>query len=132
MCPVSQTKTTIQKNLNHLYVLANEARGLSLDAVNGAKSGHLGMPLGCAELGAVLFGRVLNFHPKDPRWENRDRLVLSAGHGSLFLYTWLHLAGFDLSLDDLKQFRQWGSRTPGHPEFCLTPGVECTDRKSVV
>ncbi len=126
MCPVSQTQTTIQTNPKHLYVLANEARGLLLDAVNGAKSGHLGMPLGCAELGAVLFGRVLNFYPKDPRWENRDRLVLSAGHGSLFLYTWLHLAGFDLSLDDLKQFRQWGSRTPGHPEFGLTPGVECT------
>jgi transketolase len=127
MCPVvSQTQTTIQTNLKHLYALANEARGLALDAVNGAKSGHLGMPLGCAELGVVLFGHVLNFYPKDPRWENRDRLVLSAGHGSLFLYTWLHLAGFDLSLNDLKRFRQWGSRTPGHPEFGLTPGVECT------
>ncbi len=105
---------------------ADTARGLAIDAISACNSGHLGLPLGAAELGAVLFGDTLRLDPADPRWINRDRFVLSAGHGSMFLYAWLHLAGFDLSLDDLKAFRRLGSRTPGHPEFGETAGVECT------
>ena len=102
------------------------ARGLSLDAVNQAKSGHLGLPLGATEIGAVLFGHDLNYHPAGPKWINRDRFVLSAGHGSMFLYSWLHLAGYDLSLEDIRNFRQLHSKTPGHPEFAETDGVEAT------
>ncbi len=105
---------------------ANEARGLAMDAVHAAASGHLGLPLGAAEVGAVLFGAELSHDPGDPRWINRDRFVLSAGHGSMFLYAWLHLSGYDLPLSELKRFRQLHSRTPGHPEFGETPGVEVT------
>lgn len=105
---------------------ANEARGLALDAIADRKSGHLGLPLGAAEIGAALFGHALRVAPKHPKWPNRDRFVLSAGHGSMFIYAWLHLAGFDLSLDDLKAFRTRGSLTPGHPEFGDTPGIEAT------
>ncbi len=103
-----------------------EARGLAIDAVRQAASGHLGLPLGCAEIGAVLYGRALVHNPDEPRWLNRDRFVLSAGHGSMFLYSWLHLSGYALTLDELRNFRQLHSRTPGHPEFHATPGVECT------
>lgn len=102
------------------------ARGLAMDAVHASSSGHLGLPLGAAEVGAALYGDLLKFDPAEPRWANRDRFVLSAGHGSMFLYAWLHLAGYDLSLDEVKRFRQWGSKTPGHPEFHETPGVEAT------
>jgi len=109
-----------------LSLAARDARGLAIDAVAACKSGHLGLPLGCAEIGAVLFGAALRYDPKDPRWLNRDRFILSAGHGSMFLYAWLHLAGFDLPLDQVKKFRQLGSMTPGHPEFGETPGVEST------
>lgn len=105
---------------------ANTARGLAMDAVHASQSGHLGLPLGCAEIGAVLFGHALHFCPEEPRWLNRDRFVLSAGHGSMFLYSWLHLTGYDLSIEEVKRFRQLGSKTPGHPEFHDTPGVECT------
>jgi transketolase len=105
---------------------ALQARGLAMDAVQAAASGHLGLPLGCAEVGAVLFGHALSYFPEDPGWINRDRFVLSAGHGSMFLYSWLHLAGYDVSLEDLKNFRQLHSKTPGHPEFGDTPGVEAT------
>lgn len=105
---------------------ANVARKLAMDAIAGAKSGHLGLPLGAAEIGAALFGEILVYDPKNPRWINRDRLVLSAGHGSMWLYGWLHLAGYDVSLEDIKQFRQLNSKTPGHPEFGHTAGVECT------
>lgn len=111
---------------NILSQAANEARGLAIDAVHACSSGHLGLPLGCAEIGAVLFGRCLRYDPAAPKWLNRDRFVLSAGHGSMFLYAWLHLAGYAVSLDDLKAFRKDGSITPGHPEFHLTPGVEAT------
>ncbi len=105
---------------------ANEARGLAIDAVHACSSGHLGLPLGCADMGAVLFGEALALNPDQPRWLNRDRFVLSAGHGSMFLYAWLHLSGFDVQLEDLKKFRALHSRTPGHPEFRDTPGVEAT------
>ncbi|MFA5263208.1 MAG: 1-deoxy-D-xylulose-5-phosphate synthase N-terminal domain-containing protein, partial [Opitutaceae bacterium] len=104
----------------------SQARGLAIDAVHKCSSGHLGLPLGAAEIGAVLFGHALAHNPADPRWLNRDRFILSAGHGSMFLYTWLHLSGYDLSLEELKNFRQLHSKTPGHPEFGETPGVECT------
>jgi transketolase len=105
---------------------ANQARGLAIDAIHKAGIGHLGLPLGCAEMGAVLYGNALIHNPNEPRWMNRDRFVLSAGHGSMFLYGWLHLSGYDLSMDDIKSFRQLHSKTPGHPEFHETPGVEST------
>ena len=115
-------------NLPHevLALAARDARGLAIDAVTACKSGHLGLPLGCAEIGAVLFGAALRYNPEEPRWLNRDRFVLSAGHGSMFLYSWLHLAGYDIPLEQVKKFRQLGSITPGHPEFMETPGVEST------
>lgn len=106
---------------------ATEARGLAMDAVHACSSGHLGLPLGCAEIGAVLFGRSLQYDPAEPRWLNRDRFVLSAGHGSMFLYAWLHLAGYeDVPIEQVKAFRAPGSHTPGHPESFETDGVECT------
>jgi len=105
---------------------ANQARGLAIDAVHKCNSGHLGLPLGSAEVGAALFGSALVHCPEQPRWRNRDRFVLSAGHGSMFLYSWLHLSGYEVSLEDLKSFRQLHSITPGHPEFRETPGVEST------
>lgn len=104
----------------------SQARGLAIDAVHKSSSGHLGLPLGAAEIGAVLYGNVLVHNPDEPRWLNRDRFVLSAGHGSMFLYSWLHLSGYDLSLEEVKNFRVLHSKTPGHPEFHETPGVECT------
>ena len=105
---------------------ANNARGLAIDAIHKCSSGHLGLPLGSAEIGAVLYGESLQYNPADPKWINRDRFILSAGHGSMFLYSWLHLSGFDLSLEEVINFRQLGSKTPGHPEFGETPGVEAT------
>ena len=106
---------------------ANEARGLAMDAVHACSSGHLGLPLGCAEIGSVLFGHSLQYDPAEPRWLNRDRFVLSAGHGSMFLYSWLHLAGYaQMGIDQVKNFRVLGSHTPGHPENFETEGVECT------
>src|SRR5271166_5419115 len=113
-------------NTEILSRAATEARGLAMDAVQAAASGHLGLPLGAAEVGAVLFGHALRYLPEDPAWINRDRFVLSAGHGSMFLYGWLHLSGFDLPLEEVKKFRQLHSITPGHPEFRETPGVEAT------
>ena len=105
---------------------ADQARGLAIDAVHACNSGHVGLPLGCAEMGAVLYGYALAHNPDDPRWLNRDRFVLSAGHGSMFLYSWLHLSGYDLPIEQLKKFRSLHSATPGHPEFGETPGVEAT------
>jgi transketolase len=104
----------------------NTIRFLSVDAVQKAKSGHPGMPLGAAPMAYVLWTRLLKHNPRNPGWFNRDRFVLSAGHGSMLLYSLLHLTGYDLSLEDIKQFRQFGSRTPGHPERGHTPGVETT------
>jgi transketolase len=113
-------------DISSANAIALSVRSLSIDGVEAARSGHPGLPMGCAELGALLYGEVLNYFPDDPDWPNRDRFVLSAGHGSMFLYSLLHLAGFALPLDELKQFRQLGSRTPGHPEYEHTPGVETT------
>ncbi len=113
-------------NQELLSQAATIARGLAIDAVHACNSGHLGLPLGDAEMGAVLFGQVLRYEPSDPSWLNRDRFILSAGHGSMFLYSWLHLAGYDLPLEQIKQFRQLHSMTPGHPEYRETPGVEAT------
>lgn len=101
-------------------------RFLAADAVQGANSGHPGLPMGTAALTYALWTRHLKFNPDDPTWPDRDRFVLSAGHGSMLLYAMLHLTGFDLSLDEIKRFRQWGSKTPGHPEYHDTPGVEMT------
>ncbi len=109
-----------------LEKISNTIRCLSIDAIEKAHSGHPGMPMGCAEFAAVLWAKILKHNPKDPEWPDRDRFVLSAGHGSMLLYSALHLSGYDLSLDDLKDFRQWGSRTPGHPEAGCAPGVETT------
>ena len=106
--------------------VALSVRSLAMDAVEAAKSGHPGLPMGLAELGALIYGEFMNYDPDAPTWPNRDRFVLSAGHGSMFLYSLLHLAGYDVSLDDLKHFRQLGYKTPGHPEYGHTPGVETT------
>lgn len=106
--------------------VANIVRGLSADAVEKANSGHPGLPLGCAEIGAVLFAEKMNYFSEEPDWINRDRLILSAGHGSMLLYSFLHLAGYEVSMEDIKNFRQVDSSTPGHPEHGDTPGVEAT------
>ena len=104
----------------------NTIRALTLDAVQKANSGHPGLPLGAAPMAYVLWTRFLRHNPRNPKWENRDRFLLSAGHGSMLIYSLLHLTGYDLPLEELQNFRQWGSRTPGHPEYGLTPGVEIT------
>ncbi|MBU0937224.1 MAG: transketolase [Spirochaetes bacterium] len=106
--------------------VAKSVRCLAMDAIQKANSGHPGMPLGCAELGALLYGEFMQYDPADPAWLNRDRFVLSAGHGSMFLYSLLHLAGFPVSLDDIKNFRQLGSKCAGHPEYGMIPGIETT------
>jgi len=104
----------------------NTIRALAMDAVQKANSGHPGMPMGMADAAYVLWTRFLRYSPEDPRWPDRDRFVLSAGHGSMLLYSLLHLAGYEVTLEDLRQFRQWESRTPGHPEYWCVPGVETT------
>ena len=116
--------STVAKSLDQLCV--DTIRTLAIDAVQKADSGHPGLPLGAAPMAYVLWQNHLKHNPHDPRWTDRDRFVLSAGHGCMLLYCLLHLTGYDLTLDDLKSFRQWGSRTPGHPEFRHTPGVEAT------
>ena len=113
-------------DLESLKKLATTVRMLSADGVEKAKSGHPGLPMGAADFSTVLWSQFLRFDAKDPHWANRDRFVLSAGHGSMLLYSLLHLFGFDLPMDQLKQFRQWDSKTPGHPEFGWTAGVEAT------
>src|SRR5512136_348365 len=112
------------KNLDELCI--NTIRMLSVDMVQQANSGHPGMPMGAAPMAYVLWTRFLRHNPNHPAWPDRDRFVLSAGHGSALLYSLLHLTGYDLPLEQLKQFRQWGSHTPGHPEHGDTPGVETT------
>src|SRR3954469_3739644 len=117
---------TLRKDV--LAQAATIARGLAIDAVHASQSGHLGLPLGCAEIGAVLFGHALSHCPDHPEWLNRDRFVLSAGHGSMFLYSWLCLSGYaEVPLAEVKRFRQMGSKTPGHPELTHAPsGIETT------
>jgi transketolase len=106
--------------------MANAIRMLAVDAVENAKSGHPGAPMGMAEIAEVLWNRHLKHNPIDPQWPNRDRFVLSNGHGSMLLYALLHLTGYDLSIDELRRFRQLHSKTAGHPEVGITPGVETT------
>jgi transketolase len=119
-------KMTMKEN-NELQNLAiNSLRFLSADGVEQANSGHPGLPMGAAPLAYAIWTRHLRHNPSNPAWPDRDRFILSGGHGSMLLYSLLHLTGYDLSLDDLKRFRQWGSLTPGHPEYGLTPGVETT------
>lgn len=113
-------------SLPNLQPLVNNIRTLAMDAVQKAESGHPGMPLGMADAAATLWATCLKFNPQDPAWPDRDRFVLSAGHGSMLLYSLLHLSGYDLPLEELQNFRQWGSKTPGHPEYGHTPGVETT------
>jgi len=122
--PVQQENVNPTPDLDQLCI--NTIRTLSLDAVQKAESGHPGLPLGAAPMAYVLWTRFLRHNPKNPKWENRDRFLLSAGHGSMLLYSLLHLTGYDLPLEEIKTFRQWGSKTPGHPEYGLTPGVEIT------
>jgi transketolase len=104
----------------------NTIRTLSIDAIEKANSGHPGMPMGAAPMAYTLWTKFMNHNPSNPKWFNRDRFVLSAGHGSMLLYSLLHLSGYDVTMDDIQNFRQWGSRTPGHPEYGHTPGVEAT------
>src|SRR5678810_765132 len=123
--PVSEPATsTVASSLDLLCI--NTIRTLAMDAVQKAESGHPGTPMALAPLGYVLFTRTMRFDPSDPSWPDRDRFVLSCGHASMLLYSCLYLSGYDLTLDDIKQFRQWESRTPGHPEYGYTPGVETT------
>ena len=112
--------------MNDRQVLANAIRALAMDAVEKAQSGHPGMPMGMAEIAEVLWRHHLSHNPKNPSWINRDRFVVSNGHGSMLLYALLHLSGYDLSIEEIKRFRQLGSRTPGHPEHGYTVGVETT------
>ncbi|MGH9956146.1 MAG: transketolase [Pyrinomonadaceae bacterium] len=119
-----QKQTDTTPELDQLCI--NTIRTLTLDAVQAAQSGHPGLPLGAASMAYVLWTRFLRHNPRNPKWENRDRFLLSAGHGSMLLYSLLYLTGYQLSFDEIKNFRQWGSKTPGHPENVLTPGVEVT------
>lgn len=105
---------------------ASTIRLLAADAVQKANSGHPGMPMGMADCATVLWTKIMKYNPQDPEWMNRDRFVLSAGHGSTLIYSMLHLSGYDVKIEDLQAFRQWGSRTPGHPEYGELPGVETT------
>lgn len=114
----------MSKSVDQLAI--NTIRTLSIDAIERANSGHPGMPMGAAPMAYALWTNVMNHNPANPEWVNRDRFVLSAGHGSMLLYSLLHLFGYDVTMDDLKKFRQWGSKTPGHPEYGHTPGVEAT------
>jgi len=122
--PIPETADSSDTGLDQLCI--NTIRTLSLDAVQQAESGHPGLPLGAAPMAYVLWTRFMRHNPANPKWENRDRFLLSAGHGSMLLYSLLHLTGYDLSLDEIKRFRQFGSKTPGHPEYGMTPGVEIT------
>ena len=116
--------TDLTPDLERLAI--NTIRTLSIDGVQKASSGHPGAPMGAATMAYTLWTRFLRHSPTNPAWPDRDRFVLSAGHASMLLYSLLHLTGYDVTLDDLMAFRQWGSRTPGHPEYGLTPGVEAT------
>src|SRR6188472_3649479 len=120
--PASESRKTAPDT----RLLADAIRALAMDAVQAAKSGHPGMPMGMAEIAVALWNRHLIHNPANPKWANRDRFVISNGHGSMLLYALLHLTGYDLPIEELKHFRQLHSKTPGHPEHGLTPGVETT------
>src|SRR5512141_2253473 len=122
--PTPSDSASNSSSLDQLCI--NAIRVLAMDAVQKADSGHPGTPMALAPLAYVLFMRHLRYNPANPHWLNRDRFVLSAGHASMLLYSVLYLTGYELTLDDIKQFRQWESKTPGHPEFGHTPGVETT------
>src|SRR5438034_3970681 len=122
MSAIMQKQPDVTPELDQLCI--NTIRALAIDAVQKANSGHPGLPLGAAPMAYVLWTRFMRYNPKNPKWENRDRFLLSAGHGCMLLYSLLHLTGYDLSLDEIKNFRQWGSKTPGHPEYGIAPGVE--------
>ena len=109
--------------MNKDNLTVNTIRLLSIEAVQKAKSGHPGLPIGSAPMAYTLWAKAMKHNPKNPKWDNRDRFILSAGHGSMLLYSLLHVFGYPVSMEDLKNFRQWGSLTPGHPEFGHTPGV---------
>jgi transketolase len=121
-----KTSSLSQSELKLLEKTANTVRGLAMDAIQKANSGHPGMPMGMAGAAVVLWYLHLKHNPADPKWPDRDRFILSAGHGSMLLYSLLHLTGYDLPMSELKSFRQWQSQTPGHPEYGLAPGVETT------
>src|SRR5437899_8149657 len=124
MSAIMQKQPNVTPELDQLCI--NTIRALAIDAVQKAESGHPGLPLGAAPMAYVLWTRFMSFNPKNPKWENRDRFLLSAGRGCMVLDSLLYLTGYDLSLDEIKNFRQWGSKTPGHPEYGLAPGVEIT------
>src|SRR5215510_14897989 len=117
---------SVEPTTPHEREVVNALRALAMDAVQKANSGHPGMPMGMAEIASVLWRGYLRHNPANPRWANRDRFVLSNGHGSMLQYALLHLTGYDLPIDELTRFRQLHSKTPGHPEYGLTPGVETT------
>ena len=119
-----RTRTVSEHDLEQRCI--NTIRMLAVDAVQQANSGHPGLPMEAAPIAYVLWTRLMRYNPKNPEWPNRDRFVLSGGHGSMLLYAMLHLTGYDLSLDEIRNFRQWESQTPGHPEYGDTPGVETT------
>src|SRR5512143_1639575 len=121
---VSEQPAVTGKQLDQLSI--NTIRTLAMDAVQKADSGHPGTPMALAPLAYVLWTTFLRYNPENPQWFNRDRFILSAGHASMLQYAMLFLTGYDVSLDDIKSFRQWGSRTPGHPEYRRTPGVDTT------
>ncbi len=126
MTTATTEQETRQQGTDIEQLCINTIRTLSMDAVQKANSGHPGTPMACAPLAYLLYTEVMRHNPRDPHWPNRDRFVLSAGHASMLLYSSLYLTGYDLSLDEIKNFRQWGSKTPGHPEYSHTPGVETT------
>ena len=129
MTPTQATTTDVEQMTQESWLdqlCINTIRMLAVDAVEKARSGHPGMPMEASDIGYILWTRFLKHNPANPNWPNRDRFVLSAGHGSMFLYALLHLTGYDVTLEDLRQFRQWDSITPGHPEYGHTPGVETT------
>jgi transketolase len=132
--PIKRDASGGQKQPNAALVVKsiNTIRILSADMVEQANSGHPGAPIGCAPIAYILFHELMNHSPKNPKWSNRDRFVLSNGHACALLYSVLHLTGYNLTLDDLKQFRQFGSLTPGHPENFVTPGVEVATGKSTI
>src|SRR5207344_2188123 len=120
-------KVSVAPSRAEHHLMANAIRALAMDSVEQAKSGHPGLPMGTADIATVLFTQFLKFDPSDPKWPDRDRFVLSAGHGSMLIYALLHLTGYEaMTLDELKNFRKLNSKTPGHPENFITPGVETT------